>query len=111
MKVTTGLLIQLIVTIIFSILSFWYIAIVSAFLISFFISDKRKIVSLYISITSLIGVFLLIISDGFIARLANSSLFARISGIPGGNYLLFILLAIEVVATTFLSSIVGSSFV
>lgn len=110
MKLSIGLLIQLVLTIIFSIISFWYIAIISAFLLSFYISDKRKIVSLYISLSSLVGVFLLVISDGFTARLENSLLFSQISGIPGGNYLLFLMLAVEVTATTFLSSMIGSSF-
>ncbi|MGC8547226.1 MAG: hypothetical protein ACP5MU_06195 [Thermoplasmata archaeon] len=110
MKNYVALVIQLVLSFIFAAISMWFIAIASAFFLSFYIKDKRKISGLYLSIASLIGVFLYMAVTGFTARMANSSLFSTISGIPGGSLLLFIILAVEVIVTTLLASLIGSSF-
>ncbi len=110
MKIYVALIIQLILSFIFASISVWFLAIATAFFLSLYMNDKRKIVGLYTSISSLVGIFLYITVTGFPTRIANSSLFSTISGIPGGPSFLFIILAVEVLATTFLASLIGSSF-
>jgi Na+/melibiose symporter-like transporter len=110
MKNYNAIIIQLVLSFIFAAISMWFIAIASAFFISFYLKDKRKISGLYLSISSLVGVFLYITITGFTGRIANSSLFSLISGIPDASILLFVLLAIEIIVTTLLASLIGSSF-
>ncbi len=109
MKIYIAIGLQLLLSILLAELSIWYVIILTAFFISLYLDNKKKVSAFFISLSSGAGVFILILATNFSYRVNNSIIFSEISGIPGGQYLLFIILAIEVLVTTFLSSLIGTS--